>query len=66
MDDLIKALMIFRKYGNPSSPTNCTNDMLSVMIDPDLVSDEDTAELARLGFDPADEGMFYSFVFGSA
>ena len=41
MDDLIKALQILRKYGNPYYPTNCSHDLLHVDISPDLVSDED-------------------------
>lgn len=66
MDDLIKALTIFRKYGNPSYPTHCEHDTLNVMIDPAEVSEEDLAVLAGLKFLPGEDGYFYSFRFGSA
>ena len=52
MDNLIKALKIFRKYGNPDFPTHCEHDILLVMIDPEKVSDEDKKELDDLGFFP--------------
>jgi hypothetical protein len=65
MDDLIKALTIFRKYGNPASPTHCEHDTLHVMADPSEVSAEDRDALAALGFHPDGES-FYSFRFGSA
>ena len=72
MEDLIKALQIFSKYGNPKYPTHCEHDVLMICgIDPDDVSGEDTAELKKLGFlvgDPIEgcEDGFYSFRFGSA
>ncbi len=70
MEDLIKALQIFLKYGNPKYPTHCEHDKLTISdIDPADVSDEDKAELDRLGFivgDEYGEQMFYSFRFGSA
>jgi hypothetical protein len=66
VDDLIEALTIFRKYDNPPSPTHCEHDLLTVMVDPDQVSDDDIQTLDRLGFLPGDEGAFYSFRFGSA
>lgn len=34
MEDLIKALQIFLKYGNPDYPTYCLYDELWVDIDP--------------------------------
>lgn len=64
MEDLIKALQIFLKYGNPYAPTHCEHDVLHVAIDPDKVSDEDKAELDKLGFHPSEYG-FDSFRFGS-
>lgn len=64
MEDLIKALQIFLKYGNPDYPTNCTHDELWVNIDPALVSKEDTEALDKLGFFKSEEG-FSSFKFGS-
>lgn len=69
MEDLIKALQVFLKYGNPQYPTSCTHDELSICgIDPSEVSDEDKAELERLGFltgDQSGAAAFYSFRFGS-
>lgn len=65
MDELIKALQLFRKYGNPRRPTHCEHDVLHVCIDPESVSDEDKAALEQLGFFPDDDG-FKSFRFGSA
>ena len=66
MDDLIKALQILRKYGNPPYPTNCSHDLLYVDISPELVSKEDKKTLDELGFNVDDdlEG-FTSFKFGS-
>ena len=67
MEDLIKALQIFLKYGNPHNPTNCSHDFLYVDIDPELVSKEDIGELDKLGFfvdEEIGEG-FGSFRFGS-
>ena len=68
MQDLIEALTIFLKYGNPRWPTIATHDMLRVVIDPALVTPADLARLADLSFDPdvAVEGCFYSIRFGSA
>jgi len=71
MDDLIEALQILRKYGNPEFPTHCEHDMLCVMtIMPSTVSPEDITRLGALGFDIADESTgeayFYSLRFGSA
>ena len=65
MDDLIEALTIFRKYGNPEYPTHCEHDELSVDIDPELVSDEDKKKLDDLGFLADEDGHFVSFKFGS-
>lgn len=64
MDDLIKALQIFRKYGNPERPTNCEHDVLTININPEIVSEEDKQELSSLSFDPSDD-CFRSFRFGS-
>ena len=68
MDDLIKALQLLRKYGNPEYPTWCEHDCLHVCdIDSDEVSEEDKAELETLGFFvDEDDGGFKSFKFGSA
>lgn len=71
MDDLIEALQIFRKYGNPQYPTNCSHDELRIMeIEPSKVSPEDIERLDTLGFlvnhSEDEDGYFYSFKFGSA
>ncbi len=69
MEDLIKALQIFLKYGNHKYPTNCSHDELAIMeISPTDVSKEDIEELEKLGFIISDEedGYFKSFKFGSA
>lgn len=64
MKDLIEALQIFLKYGNPDFPTNCINGELHVDVNPAIVSEEDKAALEKLSFSPCDYG-FYSFKFGS-
>ena len=70
MENLIKALQIFLKYGNPSYPTQCEHDIMLICgIEPSDVSEEDKAELEKLGFhvgsEFGEEG-FQSFKFGSA
>ena len=65
MEDLIKALQIFLKYGNPQYPTHCEHDRLSVCISENDVSEEDKEELSNLGFTPDEHGNFSSFRFGS-
>jgi hypothetical protein len=67
MKELIEALNIFLKYGNPTYPTHCEHDVMYVSIDPSLVSDEDLASLDELGFTP-DHGfadVFKSYKFGN-
>jgi hypothetical protein len=66
MKDLIEALQIFLKYGNPYSPTHCEHDVLTVMIDFDKVSQEDKVKLEELSFKENDYGCFMSYRFGSA
>lgn len=66
MKDLIEALTIFLKYGDPKYPTNCSHDELYVDIEPDKVSEEDKKRLDELGFFPNDDNDgFISFRFGS-
>ena len=68
MEDLIKALQIFLKYGNPEWPTHCEHDIMYVNIDPADVNEEDLKSLEKLGFYPEkyDYGdCFYSYKFGS-
>jgi hypothetical protein len=66
MNDLIEALQILSKYGNPNYPTHCEHDMLHVCINPCLVTDEDKQKLDELGFFPGEYEDFCSFKFGSA
>lgn len=66
MEDLIKALQILLKYGNPKSPTHCEHDILNVDISADGVSEKDIKELDELGFFIDDDyNTFSSFRFGS-
>lgn len=70
MKDLIEALTILLKYGNPDYPTHCEHDQLFICdIDPDKVSKEDKKQLKKLGFDVTSqygEKQFYSNKYGSA
>lgn len=66
MKDLIEALQIFFKYGNPDNPTHCEHDVMYIMeIDPEDVSKKDIKRLDELGFFPEDD-HFESYKFGSA
>ncbi len=65
MDDLIAALTIFRKYGNPANPLHCEHDTLFVNIPYDEVSQEDKDELQILSFHKGDDNYFISYRFGS-
>jgi hypothetical protein len=68
MDDLIAALTILRKYGNPRWPTHCEHDELRIMeIAPNDVSEDDRKRPDELGFFVDEsEDCFLSFRFGSA
>ena len=71
MKDLIEALTILLKYGDPTNPTHCEHDQLTICgIRPENVTKEDTARLDELGFFVSDEGdgfqYFISFRFGNA
>lgn len=70
MKDLIEALQILLKYGNPDYPTHCEHDVLTICgIDPSEVSEEDKKQLHIFGFlvsDEYGEECFQSFKFGSA
>ncbi len=52
MEDLIKALTIFRKYNqNNKYPTACEHDTLYIQnVEPSEISTEDVQELTKLGF----------------
>lgn len=66
-DALIEAFTIFRKYGNPRWPTNCSHDQLSVEADRSVMTQQDVERLEELGFSPDDElgPCFTSSRFGS-
>jgi len=68
MEDLIKALQILLKYGNPKYPTVCEHDILYIVgIDLEKISIEDITELENLGFNiNIEESEIYSYKFGSA
>lgn len=65
MNDLIRALIIMSNYAKPRHPTHCENNVLTVNINPSLVSEEDRQTLKELGFhaDYIDDD-FKSFRFG--
>jgi hypothetical protein len=74
MNDLIEALQIFSKYGNPDYPTHCEHEELTISaeIDPDDVPYDDRIRLEKLGFfvsyidgDDCGVSIFKSFRFGS-
>ena len=79
LDELIAALQIFRKYGNPLYPTHCEHDVLTICyIEPSEVSKDDIVKLGTMGFflsgeDVTDDEVvaedaeyFQSFRYGSA
>ena len=66
MKDLIEALTILSKYGDPRKPTICAHDELFVMINYEDVSAEDRKRLAELSFNESEHGTFSSYRFGSA
>lgn len=66
MSDLIKALQIFLKYGDPYCPTHCEHDVLIINIDYEKITPEDKQELGPLGFHYSSEyDGFISYRFGS-
>jgi hypothetical protein len=67
LDNLIRALTIFKQYGNISYPTGCSHDELRVYVPPENVSEADIIVLDRLGFFVDEEhDCFLSFRYGSA
>lgn len=70
MEQLIQALQILLKYGNPAYPTHCEHDVMFICgIEPSRVSDEDKAKLDELGFrvsKETGEEQFVSYKYGSA
>ena len=67
MSDLIKALQILLKYGDPKYPTDCEHGVMIICcIDPDFVTDDDINELEALGVVVDEqENHFFSSRFGS-
>jgi len=73
MLDLIEALQILLKYGNPEYPTHCEHDELTINpeICYDAVTPEDRKRLEELGFfngyldGDESQSVFRSFRFGS-
>lgn len=69
MSDLIKALQILLKYGDPDYPTHCEHDVMYICgINVSDVSQEDINTLDDLGFFEGTENpdQFISYKFGSA
>lgn len=67
MKDLIEALQIFLKYGNPHNPTHCEHDIMMVSIHDEDLEPEDVARLEQLSFTWNDEyECWTSYRFGSA
>lgn len=68
MKELIEALQIFLKYGNPDRPTHCEHDEMWIMeIEPSDVSENDIIKLDELGFFVSEsDNCFKSFRYGSA
>ncbi len=67
MEDLIKALQIFLKYGNPKYPFYCADEVLQVHeYNISIFSDEDIEELEELSFYwDEDNECFSSSKYGS-
>lgn len=65
MKDLIEALTIFSKYTDARNPTNCDHDILTVCVNPAVVSADDLARLCELSFRAREDGWFTSYRFGS-
>lgn len=68
MKDLIFALQILLKYGNPDYPTHCEHDELWICgINPNDVSKDDKEKLDELGFFVSEsDNCFKSHKYGSA
>jgi len=67
MENLIKALQIFLKYGNPDSPTHCEHDTLYLCgIEWEDISEADQNELETLGFFNSDDDGIISYRYGSS
>ena len=68
MDDLIKALQIFRTKFNTKWPTHCKHDVLTICgnYNKEMFTADEIAELDKLGFFwNESEDCFQSFRYGS-
>lgn len=61
LSELIEALQILLKYGDPASPLRCSENLIIGGIDPATVSAEDKLRLKDLDFEDWGEGDFRSF-----
>lgn len=61
LSDLIKALNIFLKYGDVDYPVSTDHDILYIHVAPGIVSEDDKAELDKLGFIADESGSFCSY-----
>lgn len=68
MEQLIEALQIFLKYGNPTYPTHCEHDQLAIVgYSKGDIPKEDRDKLKELGFFWSKEDeAFISYRYGSA
>lgn len=70
MENLIKALQIFLKYGNPANPTHCEHDTLWICgydWEENPMSEEDQNALDELGFFYSEsDNHWQSYRYGSA
>lgn len=68
MKELIEALTIMLKYGNPNYPTHCEHDEMTISndIDWNKITKEDQKKLDELGFSYSEElECIASFRYGS-
>ena len=67
MSDLIEALQIFLKYGNPHNPTHCSHDELWICVETGNITDDDNKRLEELDFHyDENDDSWKSFRFGAA
>lgn len=65
--DLIAALTLLARAGNPVSPFHCEHDTLHIMADPADFTPEELAQLEAWSIHADEEnGSFYSHYYGSA
>lgn len=64
LENLIKGLQIFNKYGNPDYPIHPAHDIIQMnpLFTEDIISKEDKQELHSLGFSWSESDQcFYTF-----